>query len=233
MSLGHEFDQSQVRRLIPRLAMNLVMGMPEYFPGEHLQTAQMIVTGTTTVMMPECLKLIIYQVSNCKDSLWKADDFGNLYTLISRTGLLSATDSLRRARQQDLTTRAFMDNLFTELVRSICYDDTIMNMENPRTRVKWLLSSGQDPNIKFIFPYNMLTALEHTILSRRVELIEPLLKAGAVASRSWNSSSHQSIMRVVLSDRVCNRELARIVRLLVGHYKTLTAEETLHAAILL
>ncbi|CCT76134.1 uncharacterized protein FFB20_15648 [Fusarium fujikuroi] len=231
--LGHKSDQSQLSHLIPKLAMNLVMGMPEYFPGEHLQTAQMIATGTTNVIMPECLKLIIYQVSNDMILLWKADDFENLYTLISRTGLLSATDSLRRARQQDLSTRAFMDNLFTELIRSICYNNTMMNMENPRTLVKWLLSSGQDPNIKFAKPDNMFTALEHAIFSRRIDLIEPLLKAGAVASRSWNSSSHQSIMRVVLSDRVCNRELARIIRILVGHYKTLTAEETLHAAILL
>lgn len=229
---GYKFDQSQLSNLIPKLAMNLVMGMPEYFPGEHLQTAQVIATGTTNVMMPECLKLIIYQVSNGMYLLWNADDCENLYTLISRTGLLSATDSLRRARQQDLTIRAFMDNLFRDLIMFICYTKRTVNMENPKALVKWLLSLGQDPNINFpSFLEN--TALEVAILSRQTDLIELLLKAGATIGRNLGSSNPRSVVSLVLPGRICDKEGARIIRLLLSHGKALTAEETLHAAILL
>ncbi|SCV57763.1 uncharacterized protein FFB14_15310 [Fusarium fujikuroi] len=229
---GHKFGQSQVRRLVPRLAMNLHMGMPEYFPGEHLQTAQIIATGTTKVMIPECLKLIFYQFSNNMASQWEADDFENLYSLISGTGLLSATGSLRRARQQDLTIRAFMDNLFRRLIMFICSTKRAVILENPKALVKWLLSLGQDPNIKFPFFYKT-TALERAILSRRVDIIEPLLKAGAVVSRNWGSSNPRSVISFVLPDRIYDNEGAHIIRLLSGHYKFLTAEEMLQAAILL
>ncbi|KAK2926684.1 Ankyrin repeat [Fusarium oxysporum f. sp. vasinfectum] len=233
--VGEKFDQSQASRLVPRLAMSLVMEMPEYFPGEHLQTAQIIATGTANVMMPECLKLIFYKVSNNIVSMQNADDFENLYTIISKTGLLGAMDSLRRAQQQDLTIRAFMDNLFRDLIKFICSKKNMVNMENPKTLVKWLLSLGQDPNINVESPRPLYvkTALERTILSRQVDIIEPLLKAGAVDGRNWGSSNPRSIMSLVLPDRICDNEGAHIIRILLDHYKALTAEEILHAAILL
>ncbi|CZR49514.1 uncharacterized protein FPRO_15873 [Fusarium proliferatum ET1] len=231
--VGYKFDQSQLSHLVPKLAMTLVLGMPEYLPGEHLQTAQIIATGTPQVMMPECLKLIFYKVSNNMVSEWGADDFENLYTLISRTGLLSAIDSLRRARQQDLTIRAFMDNLFRCLIKFICSTKSMVNMENPKTLVKWLLSLGQDPNINFFARPYVKTALERAIVSRQVDIIEPLLKAGAVVSRNWGSSSPRSVISLVLRDRIYDHEGAHIIRLLSGHYKFLTAKEVLQAAILL
>ncbi|KAF5698554.1 ankyrin repeat-containing protein [Fusarium globosum] len=231
--IAHNFDRGQRSHLIPKLAMSLVMGLPEYFPGEHLQTAQIIATGTTNVIMPECLKLIFYKVSNNIIHLWEADDFENLYTIIYRTGLLSAIDSLKRARRQDLTIRAFMDNLFRDLITSVCNGKRMANMENPKTLVKWLLSLGQDPNIEFLESGGIVTALEHAILSRQVDIIEPLLKAGAVISGTWRSGNPVSIMSFVLPDRTCDKEGIHIIRLLLRHYKVLTAEESLHMAILL
>ncbi|KAI1694521.1 ankyrin repeats (3 copies) domain-containing protein [Ditylenchus destructor] len=230
--VDHEFDQSQASHLIPRLAMNLVMGMPEYFPGEHLQTAQTIATGITNVMMLECLKLIFYKVSNNMVSTWEADDFENLHTLISKTGLLSAIDSLRRARQQDLTIRAFMDNLFGDLILFICNGKRLVNVDNPTTLVKWLLSLGQDPNIG-LWSNSFKTPLEYAISSRKVDLIEPLLEAGAVIRMDRETTNIRSIMSLVLPDRICDNEGTHIIRLLLRHYKFLTAEEVLHAAILL
>ncbi|KAF5576725.1 Sex-determining fem-1 [Fusarium pseudoanthophilum] len=231
----HELDHIQASHLVPRLAMNLAIGMPEYFPGEHLQTAQIIATGTIKVMMPECLKLIFYKVSNNKAVRWYGDDFENLYTILSRTGLLGAIENLKRARQQDLTIRAFMDNLFKALIIFICSGNRMVNMENPKSLVKWLLSLGQDPNISIESPHlwSIFTALEHTILSRQVDIMESLLKAGAVISRNRRGSRLRSTMSYVLPDRSCDNEGAHIIRLLVGHYKVLTAEEVLHAAILL
>ncbi|KAF5965007.1 Sex-determining fem-1 [Fusarium coicis] len=231
--VAHKFNQSQASHLIPSLAMKLVMGMPEYFPGEHLQTAQIIATGSTSVMIPECLRLIFYTVSNNMVSGWEADDFENLYTLISRTGLFGAIDSLRRARQQDLTIRAFMGNLFRGLIMFICYNKRMVNMENPKTLVKWLLTLGQDPNIEFPPSAYGESALDQAILSRQVDIIEPLLKAGAVMGSSWERSNLRSIMNFVLPNRICDNEGACIIRLLLDHYKVLTAEEILHAAILL
>ncbi|KAI1025237.1 hypothetical protein LB504_009998 [Fusarium proliferatum] len=222
----HKLGKSQASHLIPRLAISLVMGMPEYFPGEHLQTAQIITTGTTKVMMPECLKLIFYQVSNNMVSAWEADDFEDIYTLISGTGLLGAIDSLRRARQQDLAIRAFMDNLFRDLMKFIYFDGRI---ESPKTLVKWLLSLGQDPNVSFGV-YSTETALEYAILSRQLDIVEPLLKAGATVHRRCNL---RTIMSCLLPDRICDNEGAQIIRLLSGHYKGLTAEDILDAAILL
>ncbi|KAF4490351.1 Ankyrin repeat-containing domain [Fusarium agapanthi] len=232
LPVGDNFDQSQPSQLIPRLAMNLVMGMPEYFPGEHLHTAQIIATSTANVMIPECLKLIFYKVSNDMVSEWEADDFDNLYTILSRTGLLGAIDSLRRARQQDLTIRAFMDNLFKCLIMFIFSNKRMVNMEYPKTLVKWLLSLGQNPNLE-LRPFSIFKALEHAVLSRQVDIIEPLLKAGAVVGWNGHSSNPLSIISFVLPDRICDNEGAQIIRLLLDHYKALTSEEILHAAILL
>ncbi|KAF5637161.1 Sex-determining fem-1 [Fusarium sp. NRRL 52700] len=185
--VGDKFDHSQASHLIPRLAMSLVMGIPEYFPGEHLLVAQIITTGTTEVMMLECLKLVFHTVSNNMVLIWEANDFKDLYTIISSTGLLGAIDSLRRARQQDLTIRAFMDNLFRDLIMSICYYKRTVNKEIPNALVKWLLSLGQDPNIEFL-TFSIKTALEHAILSRQVDLIESPLKAGAVDERHFEQT---------------------------------------------
>ncbi|KAF5532224.1 hypothetical protein FMEXI_12536 [Fusarium mexicanum] len=209
------------------------MGMPEYFPGEHLQTAQIIATGTTNVMIRECLKLIFYKISNNMVSKWNADDFENLHTIISKTGLLGAIDSLRRAQQQDLTIRAFMDNLFRDLILFMCYNKRALNMESPKTLVKWLLSLGQDPNIKLFTPFSISTALEHATLSRQVDIIKPLLRAGAVVGRNCGSPNYRSIISIVLPSRICDNEGAHILRLFLDHYKVLSAEEILHAAILL
>ncbi|KAF5714106.1 Sex-determining fem-1 [Fusarium mundagurra] len=212
--VGHRFDQCQANHLVPKLAMSLVLGMLEYFPGEHLQTAQIIATGTASVMIPECLKLIFYKISNNMDLTWEADDFENLYTLIRRTGLLSATDSLRRARQQDLTIRAFMDNLFRGLIKFIYYNKTVVNKENPKTLVKWLLTLGQDPNIEFLQSVFREAALDHAILSRQVDIIEPLLNAGASLGAGWGGSNPRSIMSLALADRIYDNKGAHIIRLL-------------------
>ncbi|KAF5673555.1 hypothetical protein FCIRC_8018 [Fusarium circinatum] len=207
---------------------------PETLPWFKFRSKLQESTGTTNIMIPECLKLVFYKIANNMVLLLEADDFDNLYTIISKTGLLGAIDNLRRAREQDLTIRAFTDKLFRSLITSICHNKRMVNKENPKALVEWLLSLGQDPNIDIRLSKSTIkTALEYTILSRQVDMIEQLLKAGAVVGTNRESSNPRSILSYVLPDRVCDNEGAHIIRLVLGHYKVLTAEEILHAAILL
>lgn len=115
-----------------------------------------------------------------------------------------------------------MDNLYRDLIIFIFSNSRTVYMENPKALVKWLLSLGQDPR-----------ALGLAIMSRQTDLIELLLDAGAIINRDPWGSNPWSIMSLILPGRICDKEGARIIRLLLSHDKALTAEETLHAAILL
>ncbi|KAM5381194.1 hypothetical protein ACJZ2D_003110 [Fusarium nematophilum] len=97
--------------------------------------------------------------------------------------------------------------------------------------VKWLLSSGQDPNTRFLRMNRLSTPLEQAILSRRLNTIEQLLVAGADLKITFEYSPHQSLLSLVLRNRVCTDEGTRIVKMLLQHCKTLRPEEVLHAAI--
>ncbi|SCO87602.1 uncharacterized protein FRV6_11729 [Fusarium oxysporum] len=203
-------------RRISRLAANIGKTMPEFYPGEHLQTAQVLVTSSGIESMIDCLKIVIYQISNnAINQLWDDQQWEATFDLFSRAGLLYTALDLKGVRERSLTVRAFMDNLFRAAINAVT--GGILSTKN-KTReiapglIKWLLSSGQDPNICM----HNVTPLERAVIAAQPDLTELLLIAGANPDRACKWSGHRSLMDLALALRPSDNKL-RIIKLLLPH----------------
>ncbi|KAM0084596.1 hypothetical protein ACKRZS_003165 [Fusarium odoratissimum] len=178
-------------RQLSRLAANIGRTMPEFYPGEHLQTVQILVTSSGIESMIECLKIVIYQISNNAMGFpsWNAQRWEATFDLFSRAGLLYTALDLKGVRERSLTVGAFMDNLFRAAINAVTCDILLMEKKT-RVRalslIKWLLSSGQDPNIRM----HNATPLVRAVGAAQPDLTELLLIApvnGLDMNRSWIS----------------------------------------------
>ncbi|KAM6513803.1 hypothetical protein FALCPG4_015016 [Fusarium falciforme] len=211
--------------------------MPEFYPGEHLQTAQVLVTSSGIESMIGCLKIIFYQMSNnAMTPLWNVQGWEAIYDLFSRTGLLDTALDLKGVRERNLTVRAFLENLFRAAIRAAISTATdaanggIHAMEkNTRERAldltKRLLSSGQDPNIRM----HNATPLELAIRAAQPDLTELLLIAGADPDLACKWPGW--LMNLALASEGPSHNKVRIIKLLLPHNGLTKLEKVLHAAI--
>ena len=123
--------------------------MPEFYPGEHLQAAHVILTGSEMDSMYEHLKIIVYQMSNALPSAWTGNDWEPAYKLISNARLLESTASLRDARDQSLTVKAFTDNVFRSAVDAVYLTrrDEQETMKILLDLIKWFLSGAKPKSL--------------------------------------------------------------------------------------
>jgi ankyrin repeat protein len=212
--------------------------MPEYYPGEHLQTVQVLVTSSGTESMIECLKIVIYQISNnAMAPLWNAQQWEATLDLFSRADLYAALGHTG-VRERSLTARAFLDNLFRAVINAVT--GGILSMRN-KTReralglIKGLLSSGQDPNICINldperYPNHCPTPLERAVGAAQPDLTELLLIAGADPERACKWSRHRSLMDFALAGKNTTGNKGRMIKLLLPHTRLTNLKEVLHAA---
>ncbi|EXK76187.1 hypothetical protein FOQG_19054 [Fusarium oxysporum f. sp. raphani 54005] len=218
-------------RQLSRLAANIGRTMPECYPGEHLQTAQVLVTSSGIESMIDCLKIVIYQISNnAMNQLWDDQEWEATFDLFSRAGLLYTALDLKGARERSLTARAFLDNLFRAVINAVA--GGILSTRN-KTReralglIKWLLSSGQDPNIRM----HDATPLGRAVGAAQPDLTELLLIAGADPDRACKWSGHESLMDLALAYKGTSDNKVRTIKLLLPYTRLTNLEKVLHAAI--
>ncbi|RKK89689.1 hypothetical protein BFJ68_g16647 [Fusarium oxysporum] len=216
---------------VSRIAANISKTMPEFYPGEHLQTVQVLFTSSGIESMIDCLKIVIYQISNnAMVSLWDAQYWETTFDLFSRAGLLYTALDHKGVRERSLTARAFMDNLFRAAIGAIT--DNIPPMKK-KTReralglIKWLLSSGQDPNIRM----HNSTPLKRAVGAAQPDLTELLLISGADPDVAGNWPRHRSLMDLMLAYEGPSDNKVRIIKLLLPHTRLANLEKVLHAAI--
>ncbi|KAH7459204.1 hypothetical protein FOMA001_g20153 [Fusarium oxysporum f. sp. matthiolae] len=218
-------------RRVSRLAANIGRTMPEYYPGEHLQTVQVLVTSSGIESMVECLKIVIYQISNnAMVQPWDDQEWEATFDLFSRAGLLYTALEHRGVRERSLTARAFLDNLFRAVIDAVTSGKLLREkktQERALGLIKWLLCSGQDPNIRM----HNATPLERAVGAAQPDLIELLLIAGADPDVAGNWSHHRSLMDLMLAYKGPNDNKVRTIKLLLPHTRLANLDRVLHAAI--
>ncbi|KAL5586212.1 hypothetical protein FOBRF1_016082 [Fusarium oxysporum] len=227
-----EVQSIDAPRQVSRIAANIGRTMPECYPGEHLQTVQVLVTSSGIESMIECLKIVIYQISNnaMGAAFWNAQQWEATFDLFSRAGLLYTALDLKGIRERSLTVRAFMDNLFRAAINAVT-SGRLSTRNKTRERalglINWLLSSGQDPNIRM----HNATPLKRAVGAAQPDLTELLLIAGADPDRACKWSRHESLMDLALAYKGTSDNKVRMIKLLLPHTRLTNLTKVLHAAI--
>ncbi|KAM5354746.1 hypothetical protein ACJ41O_001393 [Fusarium nematophilum] len=215
----------------------------------HRDTVQLLANSRRD-SIPNCLRLIIYNISNAmvrpnmEDGTWEAT-----HDLLFMTGLLEAADGLKTVRQQSVTVRAFMDNLFRSAINYIIKNGrgqgqgTVVsvkmrrNVDKAQGLAQWLLSLGQTPDVLvpqdiFAAGLDLTTALDKAIKFKQSDVVELLLKAGADTSLTLRSPPHESLVHRAINYEPLDVDARRTIEALV-RCKACTALDEAHAAILL
>lgn len=203
--------------------------MPESYPEEHLQRAQILLHGSSEDAIKECLSIIIYKLSNNIDTLF--DDEQNWTTtmeLIRTCGMLN----LRVDREdiRDLTIRAFMDSLLRAVIDQMWvrkFDDEVEEDWFPIDVIKWLLSSGQDPDTPVSSGF---TPLFVAAANGNLNLMVELLEAGADVNRTVVDGLLSSPLMFALEfkDKLVRCRMAKV---LLKHGTSVKLTNALHLAI--
>ncbi|KAM5386974.1 hypothetical protein ACJZ2D_000267 [Fusarium nematophilum] len=211
---------------ISKLAADIGKTMPEWHPGEHLQTAQAILQSSGKESIPHCLKMIIYQVSNGLQTFCACDEWAEFHDLLIGIGILDLRIDLKRHQDHDTTIRAFMERLFQTAI----FWEMVPKATSAQSLdlIKWLLISGQDPNTgpMILNSYGEnATPLEAAADIGHVELVELLLHFHANVDRP------SFLIQSVMISRYPDAIKLRIIKILFQHGNSIELEEILHAAI--
>ncbi|KAI8716419.1 hypothetical protein NCS52_00935600 [Fusarium sp. LHS14.1] len=225
---GFERVQSaNVQPCISKLAANIGKAMPEWYPGEHLQTTQAILQRPARESMPHYLKVIIYQISNNLLEFDLSGEWSKFRDLLIGIGLLRI--DLRGPYQQDETIKAFMEGLFqNEMRRGVFY-----NEGHSLDFIEWLLTSGQDPNTACMLwvdeHLEEVTPLQAAAYRGFEKLVDLLLTSNAdmSPSRQYPVPVVTLVMKATHPDAL----KLRIIKRLFQHDDSINREGILHAAI--
>ncbi|KAF5723250.1 ankyrin repeat [Fusarium mundagurra] len=123
-----------------------------------------------------------------------------------------------------------MDNLFRAVIDAVTCGQRLRekkNRERALGLIKWLLSSGQDPNIRM----RNATPLERAVGAAQPDLTELLLIADADPDRACKWSRHSSLMDLALGCQGTSDNKVRMIKLLLPHTRLADLVKVLHTAI--
>ncbi|EEU43627.1 uncharacterized protein NECHADRAFT_82615 [Fusarium vanettenii 77-13-4] len=216
-----------VQPCISRLAANIGRAMPEWYPGEHLQTTQAIVQRPARESIHHYLKFIIYQISNNLPQFTDKKSWSKFRDLLIGIGILRI--DLGGPYQQDATIKAFVEGLFrNEMIWGRFGDEG-----HDLNFVTWLLKSGQDPNTAVMLgvedDVEQATPLQAAASGGFEKLVDLLLTfhADMSPSRQYPVSVVTLLMRAIRPDAL----KLRIIKRLFQHDDSINREGILHAAI--
>ncbi|CAH0020359.1 unnamed protein product [Clonostachys rhizophaga] len=169
---------------VSQLAAMIGLSMPESFPGENLQRAQILVNGSSEECLLECWTILFYNLSNNLVDLCETVQWSVLLDLLREYGVLNL--KIDSQSLQDATVQGFMHTIFhASIYHVLHYQALDSGRSEALEAVTWLLSSGHNPDNWLMIPhlnYHTVTPLQAAILCGSLDLMEQLLKAGADAN---------------------------------------------------
>lgn len=223
-----------------RLVSSLGISMPESCPGEHIQRAQCLINGSKDDRLTECLFMLIHSVSNNMVDCLDDEEWTSIVALLRGYGILDLELDFKLF--QSTTINGFMENLFRAAMDQLAslqeFDpvpDSSLESDSIVTVVKWLLRSGQDPNVHFDIPScdDYYTPLQVAINCDNMELVKWLLDVGADPNRVpplWTGTHHQSPLELA-SDRESEVASSGMVELLFQYGALQKSDRALRLAI--
>lgn len=160
-----------------RLAVEISLIMPEAHKDENATRAQTLLHGSVADVTTERLKILLYQASN---KLANSHIDNDTLELLEDSGIIQTPLQLEMI--MDTTLHSIAESLFQQALKTLYSQQVNMSKECmlnglPSWRViKWLLSSGQNPNVPIhIGVGKYLTPLELAVDMGCLHLISLLL----------------------------------------------------------
>ncbi|KAF4956268.1 hypothetical protein FSARC_11624 [Fusarium sarcochroum] len=217
----------------PKLASILANAMPEWYPGEHIQTAHSLTTSPRNELIPDYLKVMIYKMSNGLE-VEHAEEWDMLIGPFINA-LMNHRLDLKDVRSQNITTRAFFDTMFQNEIYWATRPDLPRPhhqsncLQRPLRIIRWLLESGQDPNlsVRWDSSDSSLMPLGSAIRAGHLDLIQLLIRSNARLNGTQDLFDDEDVVDTVLRSYNPDTVKLRILKLLYRHCKSITLEEML------
>ncbi|RSL59336.1 hypothetical protein CEP51_013930 [Fusarium floridanum] len=225
---NHAFTQLQglnSHSSISRLAADIGMVMPDGNREDLLYTIQNMQHDCTTGSVFHCLKMIIYHLSN---NLLEFDTYETWSLFVNgliNIGILGPRMNLRDLRDKYATIKAFVENIFQQAISWAANESE--TQEQTLALIKWLLNSGQDPNLEFwIDELNQIvTPLRAAAAMGLPELVELLLASGANDNHTYPFG--ESAVALAIKSKVSRAIKLHIVHALLERGSPVSWEEVL------
>ncbi|KAH6954474.1 hypothetical protein DER45DRAFT_646241 [Fusarium avenaceum] len=209
----------------------LTTTMPEWYVGEHFNTAQSLISGPDAQSALELFRILIYKTSNgihrIADAEWLA------ISVFLRSCLIYCPLNVEKLRADSTVFQAFFDNLFKQEVLSRITGHQYGSLW-PLNTIQWLLKSGQDPNccLNGIFGH-FKTTIGQAVEIGDIELVQLLLDGHVRIHNSQPEFELRALIDAVLSGFDTDASKLRTLRFLSGYYKYADWKTILNVAIFL
>lgn len=211
---------------VSKLAFSISNQMPEWYPGDHIQTASTILYSPTNESMSDFLKIIIYKVAN-GHRFHNQNQWDKVMQIIG-PAIVRLQIDLKRPRHENTIIRAFFDEVFHyEILWATLHVSQRQSdaLERPLHIIKWLLESGQDPNLREITPLRQAIEVGH------LELVQVLLHFHGRFSILEAQDEGESAIESALSAPRPDAIKLRLLKILYQHYDSISLEKVLCATI--
>ncbi|KAI8401876.1 hypothetical protein FOFC_18747 [Fusarium oxysporum] len=262
---GLQMTPTDTHHQVIKLAVIMRNVMPEGYPGEHTERAQLLLRGSNQERLQEYLKILFYKLSNNHLDSFNDEEWRVSMDILRGANLLDLKIDLRSSG--DITISGFMTNMFRAAVQRIRdnynindyddhsnydddsdYDDdcTIVGdstVTEALTAVRWLLSMGQNPNIRMWDKDRdvAVTPLQSATITGCLDLVKLLLQKGAdtspisdpeslsiLDSRNLPSPLELSLDEMYLRQQIPSMHIADC---LLDHGASMDWDHALHLAI--
>ncbi|CVK85268.1 uncharacterized protein FPRN_06855 [Fusarium proliferatum] len=214
---------------LSKLISGISNAMPEWYPEEHVRTAQNLLTGPASHSRAEYFKVMVYMMSNSMITAWR---FPVLIDLI-RTGKIELPAHFRKLRKESPTIQSFLENAFQfEINRATSGYPAAYA---PRLGILTsLLELGVDPDYPCYIERrswsNLCTPIQEATRAGCLELIQLLLRFQARVEHTHVSDKRDAFVNLALDAPCSNSQKLRILAVLFGN-GFLNKDEMVRAAI--
>ncbi|CVK85742.1 uncharacterized protein FMAN_06711 [Fusarium mangiferae] len=223
---GTDVESTSLSKLISGIS-NV---MPEWYPEEHVRTAQDLLTGSASDSSAECFKVMVYMVSNSM----KTDQRFSFFVDLIGTANIELRAHFSKLRNESPTIQSFLEKLFQSEINKATsrYD----KKAEPRglESLTSLLELGLDPDYPCCMNDRIWTTLctpiQEATRAGCLELIQLLLRFQARVDRTHVSDKRDVFVNLALDAPCSDSRKLRILAVLFEH-GFLNKDEMVRAAI--
>ncbi|KAG5822366.1 hypothetical protein H9Q74_007542 [Fusarium xylarioides] len=204
--------------------------MPEWYPEEHVRTAQNLLTGSSSESNTEYFKVLVYMMSNSMVTDWGLSFAVDLIGM----GKMELRAHFSKLRNENPTIQSFLENAFQFQIKEATSRWRNKTDAPKLEMITSLLELGVDPD----YPCYMndrgrgvlCTPIQQATRAGCLELIELLLRFKSRGDRTHVSDKRDAFVNLALGAPCSDSRKLRILDILFQH-GFINTDEMLRAAI--
>lgn len=203
--------------------------MPEWYVGEHFNTAKSLISGPDAQSALELFRILIYKMSNGVQKIADADWLA--ISVFLRSCLIYCPLDVEKLWADSIVFQAFFDNLFKQEVSSRIKYHWYGSLW-PLNTIQWLLKLGQDPNCCLNGIFGQFgTSIREAVAVGDIELVQLLLNYHVRIHGTQAEFELRTLIDATLSSFVSDASKLRTLQYLLGYYNCADWKTILVAAI--